>query len=326
MEFLMSLTIKETSTETKVYFWLFNEQFEMTLQQFSVALGFYEICILDPNTLAERYEYDRSSWWNVISNELVSSKNSIVSIHNPTLRFLTKWLAMVVHSHTDLRLCSLPELQCLYAMANKIRFSPIRSMLAHWQKMISGRSPIDITPLVTRVARYVEAMDGAEVTFLPETETYRYEVGLDHFVQGHMMREGPVNSIFMCYPGYDREIQLPCPRLSLHSVRSLTLQMEKREPARWSVAGPQTRSKTRREQAGAGPSRRTPPVLASAQPGPSTQNMSFEEAYGHYTYDPYQACSSGFAGGQGPYYPTGHNGTQHPVHSGELGADFRLAV
>src|SRR6185503_7177007 len=57
MEFLMSLTIKETTTETKVYFWLFNEQFEMTLQQFSVALGFYKICTLDPNTLAERYEY-----------------------------------------------------------------------------------------------------------------------------------------------------------------------------------------------------------------------------------------------------------------------------
>ena len=154
------------------------------------------------------------------------------------MRFLAKWLAMVVHSRTDLRLCSLPELQCLYAMVNKIRFSPIRSMLAHWQKMITGKSRIDITPLVTRVARYVKAMDGAEVTFLPEMEVYIYEVGLEHFVQGHMMREGPGNSIFMCYPGYDREIKLPCPRLSLYSVKSLTLQMEKREPTRRSVEGP----------------------------------------------------------------------------------------
>ena len=60
-------------------------------------------------------------------------------------------------------------------------------MLAHWQKMISGRSPIDITLLVTRVARYVKAMKDAKVTFLPETEAYRYEVFLEHFVQGHMM-------------------------------------------------------------------------------------------------------------------------------------------
>ena len=58
-------------------------------------------------------------------------------------------------------------------------------------------------------------MDNAEVTFMLETEAVRYKVGLEHFVQGHMMREGPENSIFMCYPGYDREIKLPCPRLSL---------------------------------------------------------------------------------------------------------------
>ena len=104
-------------------------------------------------------------------------------------------------------------------------------MLAHWRKIISGRSPIDITPLVTHVARYVKPMDGSEVTFLPETEAYRYEIGLEHFVQGQMMREGPGNSIFMCYPGYNRKIELSCPRLSLDSVKSLTLQMEKREPA-----------------------------------------------------------------------------------------------
>src|SRR6185503_6301378 len=132
---------------------------------------------------------------------------------------------------------------------------------------ISAKGPIDITPLVTRVARYVKAMEGAKVTFLPETEAYRYKVGLEHFVQGHMMQEGPGNSIFMCYPGYNREIELPCPRLSLYSVKSLTLQMEKREPARRSVAGPHTRSRTRRKQAGAGPSRRTLPVHASTQPG-----------------------------------------------------------
>ena len=69
-------------------------------------------------------------------------------------------------------------------MANKICFSPIRSILAHWQKMISGKSPIDVTTLVTRIARYAKAMDGTEVTFFPETEAYRYKVGLEHFVQG----------------------------------------------------------------------------------------------------------------------------------------------
>jgi len=80
------------------------------LRQFSIALGFHKRCILDPNTLAAKYHYDRISWWSLLSDEPVSSKNNIISIHNTTLRFLVKWLAMVVHPRADLCLCSLPEL------------------------------------------------------------------------------------------------------------------------------------------------------------------------------------------------------------------------
>ena len=43
--------------------------------------------------------------------------------------------------------------------------------------------------------------------------------------------------------------------------------------------------------------------------------MSFEEAYGHYNYDPYQASSSGFTGGQGSYYPIG----MHPSYGPQVG-------
>ena len=45
------------------------------------------------------------------------------------------------------------------------------------------------------------------------------------------------------------------------------------------------------------------------------ENMSFEEVYGHYTHDPYQAGSSGFAGGQGSYYPVG----MHPSYGPQVG-------
>jgi hypothetical protein len=104
MEFLISLTIEEIGAETKIYFRFFNEQFKMTLKEFSIVLGFHKRCMLDPSTLATKHQYDQNSWWSSISNEPVSSKNSIVSINNPTLRFLAKWLAMVMHPRADLRL------------------------------------------------------------------------------------------------------------------------------------------------------------------------------------------------------------------------------
>ena len=113
--------------------------------------------------------------------------------------------------------------------------------------MITCKSPIDITSLVTRIARYVSVLENAQVTYLPTMDEYRTFIGLDHFVHAHMMREGPGNSVFMCYPGYEREFELPCPKLSLYSVKRLTLQMEKNEPACHSTAGPMTHGRIRHD-------------------------------------------------------------------------------
>jgi len=62
VEFLISLAVEETGAETKVYFRLFNEQFEIKLKDFSIALGFHKRCILDPNELAKKHRYDQNSW------------------------------------------------------------------------------------------------------------------------------------------------------------------------------------------------------------------------------------------------------------------------
>ena len=62
MEFLISLAVEETGAETKVYFCLFYEQFEIKLKDFSIALGFHKRCILDPNELAKKHCYDQNSW------------------------------------------------------------------------------------------------------------------------------------------------------------------------------------------------------------------------------------------------------------------------
>ena len=62
MEFLIFLAIEETGTKTKVYFRLFNEQFEIKLKDFSIALGFHKRCILDPNELSKKHRYDQNSW------------------------------------------------------------------------------------------------------------------------------------------------------------------------------------------------------------------------------------------------------------------------
>jgi hypothetical protein len=241
------------------------------------------------------------------------------------------------HLQNFLELC---KTVCLYAMAKKIRYTPVMGMFAHWQKMITCKSPIDITSLVTYIVRYVDVLENAQVTYLPTMDEYRTFIGLDHFFHAYMMRDGPGNSVFMCYPGYEKEFELPCPKLSLYSVKHLTLQMERKEPARHNTAGPMTRGRVRRDaqlaeggtswQAGvsrqprashqarasqeAGPSNAAPSPDTSAQPHPDTTYMSFEEAYGFYdqggqpSYQP--KGSTGYGHDQGFYHPSGM-GTSH---------------
>jgi hypothetical protein len=55
-------------------------------------------------------------------------------------------------------------------MEKKIRYSPVMGMVAHWQKMITCKSPIDITSLVTHIAWYVGVLENAQVTYLPATD------------------------------------------------------------------------------------------------------------------------------------------------------------
>ena len=79
MEFLSTLHVKTVGKETKIHFRFFNEFFEMLPRDFSNALGFSKKCLLEANALTYDLEYDRSAWWNEISDEPVSSKNS--SLH-----------------------------------------------------------------------------------------------------------------------------------------------------------------------------------------------------------------------------------------------------
>ena len=128
-------------------------------------------------------------------------------------------------------------------------------------------------------------------------------------------------------------------------MKRLTLQMEKKEPARHNTTGPMTYGRVRRDtqlaeggtsrQAGvshqprasrqarasqeAGPSHTAPSPDTSAQPHQDTTYMSFEEVYGFYdqggqpSYQP--EGSMGYGHGQGFYYPSGM-GTSHDPQVG----------
>lgn len=105
-------------------------------------------------------------------------------------------------------------------MAKKVKLSPIVTMVRHWQRMILEKGPMDITSLVMRIAAQVGLVEGSPIMYLPMTEGYQTCIDLEDFVQGHLMHEGPNDSLFICYPRYIREVELPCPILSLLGIQT----------------------------------------------------------------------------------------------------------
>ncbi|KAJ1253814.1 hypothetical protein BS78_K180600 [Paspalum vaginatum] len=161
------------------------------------------------------------------------------------MRFLARWLTMVVFPWEDTRCVTVEDIMCLYAMWKKKKFAPVVSMIRHWQGLVSNVSTISITSFVTRMANGLGVLMNATVTFMPNDPSR--VVKDSHFIHAHFLRKDTQLKYYMTYRGCDVELPLPAPQFKLYSVRTLTVQLEpapapEPEPARNSVAGVMTRT------------------------------------------------------------------------------------
>jgi hypothetical protein len=101
----------------------------------------------------------------------------------------------------ELRYVTTAELKCLFAMVNRIKYTPIADIVDNFTNVSKISGPIECTSLVTRIAMNLGYSD------LVYIEGGVPVVGLDHFVHAHIMREEPNYSVSMLY---DRKaIRLP---------------------------------------------------------------------------------------------------------------------
>jgi hypothetical protein len=106
--------------------------------------------------------------------------------------------------------------------------------------MATWTGKIEITSLVTRIAMYLGALEGAQVTYL---ETPHETFDEDHFMQARLMKRVEAELV-MLYPHSSTTIILPCPELGLYQVKKYTLNLtpedyvETVRPSRHSILGP----------------------------------------------------------------------------------------
>jgi hypothetical protein len=115
----------------------------------------------------------------------------------------------------ELRSSTTAELKCLFAMPNRIKYTPVANIIDYFINVSKISGPIECTSLVTRIAMNLGYSDLAYI------EGDVPVLGLDHFVHAHILREEPDYSVSMLYGC--KVIWLLNLTLRLYSCERLTL-------------------------------------------------------------------------------------------------------
>jgi hypothetical protein len=174
-----------------------------------------------------------------------STRLSFSDIHNPSLRFLHRLMSFMLFPMVEFHSVATPELKCLFAMVNRIKYTPVADIVDYFKIVHKMSGPIECTSMVTRIAMNLGCLEIANLAYIEGDVPI---LGLDHFVQVHILREEPDYSVSMLY-GH-KAIRLPNPVLQLYSCESLTLQFDRMGEARHSFVGPpHTHGRARMEAA-----------------------------------------------------------------------------
>jgi hypothetical protein len=114
-------------------------------------------------------------------------------IHNPSLRFLQRWMSFTHFPMAELRSVTTAELKCLFAMVNRIKYTPVADIFDYITNVSKISGPIECTSLVNRIAMNLGYSDLAYI------EGDVPVLGLDHFVHAHILREESNYSVSVLY-------------------------------------------------------------------------------------------------------------------------------
>jgi hypothetical protein len=155
-------------------FRLFGKSFGCDLSRFSELLDFPKSCL--PESTATR-NFNKVEFSDAISRK--STRHRWISF--------TQFPVIGLHSVTTV------ELKCLFAMVNRIKYTPVADIVDYFTNVSKISGPIECTSLVTRIAMNLGYSNLAYIQGdVPS-------VGLDHFVHAHILREEPDYSISMLY-------------------------------------------------------------------------------------------------------------------------------
>jgi hypothetical protein len=228
LEFLITFEIVEKNRKSFVKFRLFGKSFGYDFSHFSELLDFYKSCLHE--SIAMR-NFNKVEFNDAISRK--SARLWFSDIHNPSLRFLHRWISLTLFPMVELHSVTTPEHKCLFAMVNRIKYTPVADIVDYFKNVHKMWAPMMCTTMVTRIAMNHGCLEMANLTYIEGDVPV---LSLDHFVHVHILCEEPNHSLSMLY-GHKAN-RLPNPALRQYSRESLTLQFDRKREAHHSFTGP----------------------------------------------------------------------------------------
>jgi hypothetical protein len=144
-----------------VKFCLFGKSFGCDFSCFSELLDFSKSCL--PESIAMR-NFNKVEFSDAISGK--SARLRFSDIHNPSLRFLHRWMSFMLFPMAELRSGTSPKLKCLFAMVNRIKYTPATDIVDYFKNMHKMLGPIMCTTMVTRIAMHLGCPEMANLAYI----------------------------------------------------------------------------------------------------------------------------------------------------------------
>jgi hypothetical protein len=196
LEFLTTFETVEKGRKLFMKFCLFGKSFGCDFYYFSELLDFSKSCL--PESSAMR-NFNKVEFSYAISGKSARLRFSDIQI--PSLRFLHRWMSFTLFTMVELHSVTTPEPKCLFAMVNRIMYTPVADIVDYFTNVSKISGPIECTSLITRIAMNLGYSDLANI------EGDVPILGLYHFVHTHILHEKPDYSVSMLYD--HRAIWLP---------------------------------------------------------------------------------------------------------------------
>jgi hypothetical protein len=145
LKFLMTFEIVEKNRKSFVKFHLFGKSIGCDFSHFSKLPDFSKSCL--PESSAMR-NFNKVEFSDAISGK--SARLRFSNMHNPSLRFFHRWMSFMLFPMAELHSVTTHELKCLFAMINKIKYTPIADIVDYFKNVHKMSGPIECTCMVTR--------------------------------------------------------------------------------------------------------------------------------------------------------------------------------